>query len=169
MPIDDDDDLELDLEFDNEDGEELEGTKTDETMPGRTVKRRKKRVPTYYDDGRFRVTANSFTTPRKTYRMSRIEKVSVRRDPFFFALALSVLFWGLYWQFQDLLYPHEKNIIAWGSFIALAVTGNASILYIESKALAEPAAIAWNKTLRKLRRALDEVLEDREALRDEDY
>lgn len=125
------------------------------------VKRKREREEhVYFDNGKFIVSDRNLKTPRKTYRLGRIEKIGLRRDPFYFALALCIPAIGLLLAFNNYLYNYERVILIVGPLAALYVTSRLGVLYVESKALADMAAIAPISTLRTVRAAVEEAIDD---------
>ncbi|MEM7619988.1 MAG: hypothetical protein AAF228_05935 [Pseudomonadota bacterium] len=112
----------------------------------------------YYDDGRFKVTDKYLKTPRKTYQISRIEKVSIVRDIFFMGLVPTLALLGFSWQFGAYFYPIEAKIILLIPAIILYTTFRFGTLYITSKALGEPAVIWKYDILVNVREALDKAM-----------
>jgi hypothetical protein len=128
-------------------------------MP-KAVKPRRREEHIYFENGKFSVTDRNLKTPRRTYRIATIEKIALRRDPFYFALALSIPAMGLIFAFNQYLYDYERIILAGGSALALALTSRLGVLFVESKALAEMAAVASMPTLRQVREAVEAAIDD---------
>lgn len=128
-------------------------------MP-KAVKLRRREENIYFENGKFSVTDRNLKTPRRTYRIATIEKIALRRDPFYFALAISLPAVGLIFAFNQYLYDYERIILAGGSGLALALTSRLGVLFVESKALAEMAAVASMPTLRQVREAVEAAIDD---------
>ena len=128
-------------------------------MP-RPVKPRKRDEHVYFQDGKFTVTDRNLKTPRKTYRIANIEKIALRHDPIYFALAVCLPALGLLFAFNDYLYNHERLILGGGSALLIFITARYGILFVESKALSEMAALAPMPTLRKVREAVENAIDD---------
>jgi len=129
-------------------------------MPKPVTPRRRTDLHTYFDNGKFVVTDRNLKTPRKTYRVSTIEKIALRRDPLYFALAVCVPMIGLLFAFNDYLYNYERVILGGGSLLLIFLTARLGILFVESKALAEMAAVAPMATLRQVREAVEHSIDD---------
>lgn len=118
-----------------------------------------KKEKIFYDDERFKVTNRYLKTPRKTYQLNRIEKVSIVRDALFMGLAVSlglILFSMVFGQY---LKPLEVKIIMLLPALILWGSLRVGTLYITSKALAEPAMIWDISVLYKVRDALDQAIQ----------
>lgn len=126
----------------------------------KVVRKRARDEHIYYDDGKFSVTDRNLKTPRKTYRIASLEKIGLRRDPVYFALALSLPMLGLLYAFNNFLYDYERiALVAIPAFLLL-VTSRLGILFVESKALAEMAAMASIGRLRAVREAVEAAIDD---------
>lgn len=127
------------------------------------IKRRlRKDRHVYYQDEKFLVSERQLKGPRKTYKIRNIEKISLRRDPFYFALAFCVPLVGFAIQFNWLLYWYEIAVIGGLLGIVLPATFNLGVLFVESKALSggDMAAIGNLKTLRTVREAVEAAVDD---------
>lgn len=120
----------------------------------------KREIKVYFEGDGFQVTSRNLKTPRKTYKISRIEKIALRRDPFYFALALAVPALGLLFSFNNLLYDYERYILIGGSIFFISATSQLGLLFVESKALSDVAAIGKLSTLRAVREAVESVLDE---------
>lgn len=124
------------------------------------VIRRTREANIYFEDGKFLVTDRNLKTPRKTYRIAKIEKIALRRDPFYFALALSLPLLGFWWAFNDLLYTYERIILTSLPVGMIALTSKIGVLYVESLTLGEMAAVANMSVLRNVRAAVEDSMDD---------
>lgn len=121
---------------------------------------RKRDENIYYDDGKFIVTDKNLKTPRKTYRLSRIEKISLRRDPFYFALAIALPLLGFLWAFNGLLYQGERIALVVIPLVLVGLTARLGVLYVESRTLGEMAALAQMTKLRDVRQAVEDAIDE---------
>lgn len=129
-------------------------------MDDGSARRSRRKEVVYYEDGRFFVSNRNLKTPRKTFRVARIEKLALRRDPFFICLPIIALLVAFAVRFDGYLYDHEKIIIYGVSAAGFFITKNLAILFVESKAVSEPAAIGSINTLRKVRHAVEDAIDD---------
>ena len=67
---------------------------------------------------------------------------------------------GLLFAFNDYLYNYERVILGGGSLLLIFLTARLGILFVESKALAEMAAVAPMATLRQVREAVEHSIDD---------
>lgn len=122
---------------------------------------RKSKEVVYYDSGKVFVSDTTLRTPRKTFRLNRIEKLALRRDPLFFALPICIPLIVFGYGFFEYLYIYEMLIIFCGSALILFLAYNVGILFVESKAVSEPALVSKLSTLREVRIAVEDAMEGR--------
>ena len=114
----------------------------------------------YLETRRCSVTRKQFRTPRKSYRLSRIEKVSLSRRTFYMWLPIGAGMLSFQHGLSELLYPHEKLAITGTAIVLTLLTWNLGAIVIQSKALSEIAMVGWYGGLRKVKAALDDALAD---------
>lgn len=90
----------------------------------------------------------------RSYMMARIEKVGVRRDPFFMALGVLAPLLLFSFTFSEFLYFNEKIIIWGGSTVTLAALWNVGVLYIQTGSSYSPAAVWKIRDLRDFHDAI---------------
>ncbi|MFT8247170.1 hypothetical protein [Roseomonas sp. BN140053] len=116
----------------------------------------------YYKDRRFLISSVQARSPWKTYRTNRIEKVSVRRDPFFITLALCILIWFFIVTFiKPGVFVNALILLALGAPAYL--TYRIGILMVTTKALSEVAFIGDYAVIRKVRTAIEKALHDHDS------
>jgi hypothetical protein len=125
-------------------------------MP-RVIRKREENI--FYEDGKFTVTDKNLKTPRKTYRIARIEKIALRRDPFYLALALAVPLIGFLFAFNNYLYNGERVALVAIPIILIGSTARLGVLFVESRTLGEMAAIAPMTVLREVRSAVEDAID----------
>lgn len=120
----------------------------------------------YYRDAEFLVTAAKVKSPRKTYRVDKIEKVSVRRDLYFISLAFSGLVLLFLLRFGHVFVSPIPFVIFWIAVVATYVTKQISMLFITSKAVSEFAFIGLSDRLDKVREGIEKAMhqEDKDGL-----
>lgn len=116
----------------------------------------------YYQDRRFLISSVQARSPWKTYRTNRIEKVSVRRDPFFFTLAFGVLVW-----FFVIKFISPPGIVSLALIPAIAgpvwLSYRIGVLMVTTKALSEIAFIGDYAVIKKVRAAIERALHDHDS------
>ena len=105
------------------------------------------------------VSTALFKTARRSYRISDIEKIAIKRPLLWFSLPIAVGSFALLSNFQSYLYVHERWLCMAG-FILLPLLGwFVATLNVTSKAYTnDVAAIGWMPTLSAARNALDKVI-----------
>lgn len=108
----------------------------------------------YYQDAQFLVTSSKARAPRKTYRVDKIEKVSLRRDPFFISIAITLfaVLFALKFGRKDTELP---TIILSFSIATSYFLRKFGLLYITSKAISELAFIGLYDRLENVRDAIE--------------
>lgn len=111
----------------------------------------------YYKDADFLVTSSKARAQRKTYRVDKIEKISLRRDPFLISLAMTV--------FTILFFISFGRESTFLPTIVLSIMVSATIflrrigmLYITSKAISELAFIGLYERLEQVREAIEKSM-----------
>lgn len=112
---------------------------------------------TYYRDRDFLITSTKAKSPRKTYRLDKIEKVSLRRDPFYILLAFSAFF-GFFllkmgWAVDSDIYFYFGVVVA-----ITAVSRKFGLLMVTSKAVSELAFIGLYDRLVIVREAIEKAM-----------
>lgn len=111
----------------------------------------------YYQDRDFLITSSKAKSPRKTYRIDKIEKISLRRDPFFIMLALSV-FTGLFL----MRFGFALNIGPFFFFLVVMIGAYVAsyfgMLYVTSKAVSELAFVGLYGRLAEVREAIEKAM-----------
>lgn len=112
----------------------------------------------YYRDAGFLVTSAKVKSPRKTYRVDKIEKVSIRRDLYFLSLAFTIFLILFLLKFGWITgYPHAFFIL-YISIVITYITKQISMLFITSKAVSELAFIGLNDRLEKVRDGIERAM-----------
>ena len=126
-------------------------------------------MATYFENKSYLVDSIQFRGPRKTYRINRIEKVSLRRDPAYIIVGIAILLF-LFEVKYDLISGWIISIIYFGVLgtVSEAAFKNLGVLFIETKALSEMAAFGDLKTMRAVREAIEKALRDHDTNDDED-
>ncbi|MCB0214226.1 MAG: hypothetical protein KDJ52_33110 [Anaerolineae bacterium] len=114
----------------------------------------------YYQSRKFLVSNKQLRTPRKTYRIFRIEKISLRRDILYFSLPICLLVGLFIYNFNGFLYREEILAVGVVIFLVLSLSFYLGVLHVESKAISEPAAISSIKELRKVRAAVENAMSE---------
>lgn len=111
---------------------------------------------TTYKSGSLLVRGNLFRTPRRSYRISDIEKVTIKRPLFWFGLPLSLGCFVLTTEYAPYLYEIEKQICI-GMFTALPLLlWNIGTLSLTSKSYRNDDAVTgFMPRLKRTRTALE--------------
>lgn len=112
-----------------------------------------------FQKGKILVTPQIFKTARRTYKISHIERIHIKRPWFVFSLPLAVGSYFLLNTYAAYLYHYE----IYGCYfvmVGLPITlFNIGTLSVSSKALANDSAVTgFMPTLKQTRYALEEVL-----------
>ena len=104
------------------------------------------------------VSTALFKTARRSYRISDIEKIALKRPLLWFSLPIVLGCLAMFGSFDSYLYTHERWLLA--IMVFLPVLGwNIASLNVTSKAYTNDiAAIDWLSTLSEARNALDKVI-----------
>jgi len=110
----------------------------------------------YYKSGKLLVSNNLFRTPRRSYRISDIEKVTIKRPLFWIGVPIAIGSFMMLTEFSAYLYEEEKYIcIALFSLLPL-ILWNIGTLSVTSKSYANDDAITgFMPSLRNAREALE--------------
>lgn len=109
--------------------------------------------------GNIVVTDKIFKTARRTYKISHIERIHLKRPWFLFGLPLSIGSFFLLSMYGDYLYPIESVLCLFTMLVLPIILFFVGTLSITSKALTNDNAITgFMPTLKQTRNALEEVL-----------
>jgi len=123
-----------------------------------------------YQTKRLLVSDTLFRTPRRSYRIRDIEKLSIKRGYFWFSIPVSAACYFLVTEYYPYLYGYEVNIcIALGLSIPIA-TWFIGTLSVTSKAFNNDDAITgFIPNLQKARQAIEQVIFNSENSKKENH
>lgn len=105
------------------------------------------------------VSTALFKTARRSYRISDIEKIAIKRPLLWFSLPIAIGSFALLSGFQPYLYVHERWFCMAGMFLLPLMGWFIATLNVTSKAYTnDVAAIGYMPTLAAARNALDTVI-----------
>lgn len=105
------------------------------------------------------VSDRLFRTPRRSYRLSDIEKLTIKRPLFLTSLPLAVGCYFLLKEYAPYLYQGEKAFCVAMFTVAPFLSWFIGTLSVTSKSLRDDDAITgYMPTLRKAREAIEEVI-----------
>lgn len=112
-----------------------------------------------YQSRRLMVSDTLFRTPRRSYKVSQIQKISIKRPFFWFGLPIAAGSYFLLTEFSPYLYSYEC-IACLGTMFGLPmVTWFIGTLSVTSKAFNNDDAITgFMPSLQKAREALEQVI-----------
>lgn len=111
----------------------------------------------YFNNGKLMVADNLFRTPRRSYRISDIEKVTIKRPLFLLGIPLAIGSFMMLSEYSAYLYSHEKYICLAMFTIFPILLWNIGTLSVTSKSYTNDDAITWfMPSLKKARYALEE-------------
>mgnify|MGYP003376772621 CR=1 FL=1 len=111
----------------------------------------------YYRDKGFLITSAKAKSPHKTYRVDKIEKVSLRRDPFFITLAFTIFLTIAIIKFGFIL--SDGIYMLWLFSITLTfIAARFGMLFITSKAVSELAFFGLYPRLVDVREAIEKAM-----------
>lgn len=117
----------------------------------------------YYEDSSYLVSDTKVRSPRKTYRIDKIEKISLRRDPFYFSLAFTILLAFFVMKFGRPVgdYIHLFLLLC---LVLTAILRRFGMIMLTSKAMSELAFIGLYGRLANVREAIEKAMhkEDRD-------
>lgn len=119
-----------------------------------------------FEGGGFSVTDTLLRTPRKTYRLDRIEYVSVQRSFFVFAVLPAFALLGIAFRFWRYLLLGEALVLIGLPILVLAVTWQVGTLKVRSLALRGDdgtRSVGWIPRLRAVRTAVEDSMASRRA------
>lgn len=105
------------------------------------------------------ISTTLFKTARRSYRISDIEKIAIKRPLLWFSLPIAIGCLALLNSFQPYLYEYERWVCI-GTMVVLPMIGwDVATLNVTSKAYTnDVAAIGYMPTLVDARNALDKVI-----------
>lgn len=117
----------------------------------------KPKAQVYYKDQDFFISATKARSKTKTYRIDKIEKVSLRRDVFYASLAFTALVAFFYYKFSR-IFGAELFVLLGVGVAASVFTSRIGLLFITSKAVSELAFIGQLERLEKVRNAIEKAM-----------
>jgi hypothetical protein len=100
-----------------------------------------------------------FKTARRSFRISDIEKIAIKRPLLWFSLPIAIGSFALLSGYQPYLYIHERWLCMVGIFLLPLLGWYIATLNVTSKAYSnDVAAIGYMPTLSAARNALDMVI-----------
>lgn len=110
-------------------------------------------------DGRFlKASSKVIRVFSRTYPLHRVEKIGVRRDPFYMGLGVLLPLLGFAFAFNEYLYTGEKIAIYGGSLLALTILSRLGVLYVQAGSTYAPAAVWKLSELRKFHDAVETII-----------
>lgn len=106
----------------------------------------------------FTVTKTKIKAFGRTYSNRRIEKISVRRDLFWLALAPALCLLTFCLVFFEYLYAVEWILGIGGSIAALVLSWKVGILHIQTGGVSSVAGVHSVRLLREFQAAADETI-----------
>ena len=117
-----------------------------------------------YKKGEILVTPNLFKTAKRTYQISRIERIQIKRPLFIFSLPISLFSFLLLNNYFDYLYLKEVFICCFLMTGLPLVAYNIGTLSVTSKSYTSDNAITgYMPILKDVRGALESVLYDSQS------
>jgi len=114
-----------------------------------------------FEDGVLSITKTQFKTRRKTYMISKIEKIEVNYA-FLFLLPIALFLVFLCRQYSLFMYSYEIIAIYIFSFFSIVISLSLGVIRIHSRSMQETAVLGFIPNLKKIRSALDEAMDLRE-------
>ena len=109
-----------------------------------------------YKSGALLVDGNLFRTPRRSYRINDIEKVTIKRPLFWFGLPLSLGSFLLNTEYAPYLYEIEKQICIGMFTVVPLILWNIGTLSLTSKSYRNDDAVTgFMPRLKRTRNALE--------------
>ena len=109
-----------------------------------------------YKSGSLLVSGNLFRTPRRSYRITDIEKVTIKRPLFWLGLPLSLGCFMLLSEYSPYLYEIEKQICVGMFTVAPFILWNIGTLSLTSKSYRNDDAVTgFMPRLKRARNALE--------------
>mgnify|MGYP000642041802 CR=1 FL=1 len=116
-----------------------------------------------YKKGNFIVTNRQFKTPKRTYQLSKIEKVELKRPAFLMSLPIGSLLIALSFSFSSCIIPFYIRGISFAlGVVAILSCWSIGTLYLHSRTLSDSALTFDMGTLRGIREAIEESINERE-------
>jgi len=111
----------------------------------------------YFDNGKLLVADNLFRTPRRSYRISDIEKVTIKRPIFWMGIPLAIGSFLLLIEYSPYLYEIEEYICIAMFTIIPFILWNIGTLSVTSKSYSNDDAItSLMPSLKQARYALEQ-------------
>lgn len=110
-----------------------------------------------FKNKRSSITSDQFKTLRKTYMISKIEKIELKYS-FLFLLPISIFLLMMSNKYSLFLYDHE--IISIYIFSVFSIIGSLGfgVIQIHTKTMQETAIMGFLPELKKIRHSLDEAM-----------
>ena len=108
---------------------------------------------------RITVTKKLVRTPRKTYRMADIEKITLKRSVFLMSVPLSIGSIAMIFEYHRYLYNIELLLCLFNGLALPFITWKIGTLSVTSKSLRDDDAVTgYMPTLIKAREAIESVI-----------
>lgn len=112
-----------------------------------------------FETTRMVVTKRLFSTPRKTYRMVDIEKITLKRSVFLVSLPIAVGSLAMLFEYHRYLYSIEQLICVFNALVLPFITWRIGTLSVTSKSLRDDDAITgYMPSLIDARKAIESVI-----------
>lgn len=112
--------------------------------------------------GRFVITERSLRSPRKSFVVSEIEKIVLRRPLLIFAALFLVLIVGAVNAFWELIYPHELPWVLGVPLLSVWIASRIAVLNIRIRTQRQDdTVIGGYGELKRVRDALDDMVDRR--------
>ena len=121
----------------------------------------------FYREGGWLVTDTILRTPKKSFDVSRIESVAVRRNVFHLAAAPGVGMFLLALAFWPYLYGGERLFLTLGPVVCLVLAWNVGTIRVDSLALRDDEGgviYGRHSRLMAVREAVEQAIEARRTL-----
>lgn len=111
----------------------------------------------YYKDSDYLVSNAKVKSPRKTYRVDKIEKISLRRDPFYFSLAFTILLAFFVMKFGSSVGEGVFRFLL-VCIVFTSILRRFGMIMLTSKAISELAFIGLYGRLADVREAIERAM-----------
>lgn len=112
----------------------------------------------YYEDRDFLITSSKAKSLRKTYRIDKIEKVSLRRDPFYIMLAVTIFIGLFIVRFGAVNFPLQVYLLMLFCAVVTFISSYFGLLFVTSKAISELGFIGVYERLADVRLAIEKSM-----------
>lgn len=112
----------------------------------------------YYRDADFLVTSAKARAARKTYRVDKIEKVSLRRDHFYILLSFTTLYTLFLLKFGKGIPGSAPAVFLALLYVGTYTARHFGLLFVTSKAVSELAFIGIYARLQNVRDAIERAM-----------